>query len=89
MKAVTKKDLNTPSNQPVFSTGFTGEGLVYDGGLNVLTTGWSCRGFIETLGFCCLPSYCVFLLSFLAQPRLAQMGATRAANCQSKLKGSP
>lgn len=51
MKAVDKKDLNTPSDRPVFSTGFTGEGLVYDGCRNALTTGWSRRGFIETLGF--------------------------------------
>ena len=51
MKAVKKNDLNSPPDCPISSTGFTGEGYVYDGSRNTLTTGWSRRGFIETLGF--------------------------------------
>ncbi len=50
MKSASKQDPDAPADRPVYSTGVTGEGYVYDGCRNALSTGWSRRGFIETLG---------------------------------------
>lgn len=50
MKSAHTKDLDTLLDFPVLSTGITGEGYVYDGCRGALSTGWSRRGFIETLG---------------------------------------
>ena len=50
MRSVQAKRPDAPPESPVFSTGVTGEGYVYDGDRHTLSMGWSRRGFIETLG---------------------------------------
>ncbi len=50
MKSIHKQDSHARPDVPVCSTGVTGEGYVYDGCRHTLSSGWSRRGFIETLG---------------------------------------
>jgi 3',5'-cyclic-AMP phosphodiesterase len=50
MKSIYKQESHALPDLPVCSTGFTGEGYVYDGCQHALFSGRSRRGFIETLG---------------------------------------